>query len=168
MYKQLRDWMIYGQLNDKYDEFYICHDKNVSDATLSTTSTADNQGKTSDEDANYNEIDEIFSSMRFSSSYSQFKLNSSKLPSYINLKIANKILFTGELLQIFQVKYMSENVASKNDTTVNTTLNTTFNKVQYAPEFDKCKHLFTLLLNSSYKLTFTPKSPQFLQKCSKR
>lgn len=94
MYKQLRDWMIYGNLNDKYEEFYICHDKDFFNES-------DNQA--TKEDYDLIEIDNIFSSLRFSSSYSQFKINTSKLPSYISIKIANKILFTGELLQIFQV-----------------------------------------------------------------
>jgi gamma-tubulin complex component 4 len=96
MYKQLRDWMIYGNLNDKYEEFFICHDK---DYCLETES------QTTKEDSDLTEIDNIFSSLRFSSSYSQFKINSFKLPSYISIKIANKILFTGELLQIFQVSF---------------------------------------------------------------
>lgn len=39
---------------------------------------------------------------RFTSTYSQYTLNSAKLPSYINLKVANRILFTGELLQLFR------------------------------------------------------------------
>jgi hypothetical protein len=26
MFKQLRDWMVCGSLNDKYDEFFICMD----------------------------------------------------------------------------------------------------------------------------------------------
>ena len=95
MYKQLRDWMIYGNLNDKYEEFYICHDKELFCDTYSQTEKG--------EDTELIEIDNIFSSLRISSSYSQFKINSSKLPSYISIKIANKILFTGELLQIFQV-----------------------------------------------------------------
>ncbi len=95
MYKQLRDWMIFGNLNDKYEEFYICHDKEFFSDNYSQTEKG--------EDTELIEIDKIFSSLRISSSYSQFKINSSKLPSYISIKIANKILFTGELLQIFQV-----------------------------------------------------------------
>ena len=130
MYKQLRDWMIYGNLNDKYEEFFICHDKEL-------TSEVENQAYKDESDLT--EIDEIFSNLRFSSSYSQFKLNSSKLPSFINLKIANKILFTGELLQIFQIKCLTGNISSINGNDAQTMAP---NKLQYLPEFDRCNFIF--------------------------
>ena len=76
---------------------------------------------------------------RFSSSYSQYTLNSARLPSYLNLKVANKILFTGELLQLFQASHMSEafgqsDEASRLDCTANTTA--TF-MIRTLAEFDK-------------------------------
>ena len=140
MYKQLRDWMIYGNLNDKYEEFYICYDNNNS--SNETTMTDKQAHKTQEDDPGLiNEIEDIFLTTRFSSSFCLFSLNSSKLPSYINLKIANKILFTGELLQLFQAKYLNEIYTSGDAAAQNTTVS----KVQYISESDKCK-VFDLCL----------------------
>lgn len=107
MFKQLRDWMVRGCLNDKYEEFFICID-DKKQAEIQQTGIVAQQSMIDsimgeDATANVNEVEELFfGNNRFTSNYSQYTLNSAKLPSYINLKVANKILFTGELLQLFQ------------------------------------------------------------------
>jgi hypothetical protein len=148
MYKNLRDWMIYGTLNDKYDEFYICYDANKNENTINNNnnnntnnSTTNNTTSNDDEDAGIvaNELDEFFLGTRFSSNYSQFTLMSSRLPSFINLKIANHILFTGELLQLFQAKFLNEIYSAGGTDSINFQLaqNLSINKVQYVSEIDK-------------------------------
>ena len=122
MYKQLRDWTINGVLNDKYDEFYICVDKNFDGNLESEKELVDEETLYSLKDFNTFED-------RFSSSYSQYCLNSQRVPSYLNLKTANKILFTGELLQLFQAKYLNE-LNSKGDGS----------KSNHLSEFDKCNY----------------------------
>lgn len=154
MYKQLRDWMICGHLNDKYDEFYIYIDKNhnTNDQTTQASNAQDDEllmlgGSLAGFNLNnINEVEELFIGIRFNSSYSQYTLSSTKMPSYLNLKCANKILFTGELLQLFQAKFLNE-ISNSDDTTM-VTLNkssildstTANNKTQFISEFDKCNY----------------------------
>ena len=53
MYKQLRDWMICGSLNDKYDEFFISlDDKKLPESIQIDADTAS--------ELNLNEIEELF------------------------------------------------------------------------------------------------------------
>ena len=160
MYNQLRDWIIYGVLNDKYDEFYICVDKNNEKQAQ--------QPKQIDDDfalLGINEIEELYMGNRFSSNYSNYSFKSDLLPTYLTMKTANMILFTGELLQLFQAKFLndiftsgdneppssssSSAVANSSSSTVNNKLS---RKVQYISEFDKCENssFFGLILNLNY------------------
>ncbi len=146
LYKQLRDWMIYGNLNDKYNEFFICHEANVQTENTTIQSVEIKALKMHEDDLglsafSVNEIEELFMGTKFSSNYSQFTLNTTRLPSYINLKTANKILFTGELLQLFQAKYLNEMYTSNPNESLNWQLgqNLSINKIQYIFESDKCK-----------------------------
>lgn len=154
MYKQLRDWMIYGHLNDKYDEFFISLDKILNDTTA-TVESVDKNGtatsKTQDEEGFFmsNEMEDLFLGHRFSSRYSQYCLNCTRLPSFINLKTANKILFAGELLQLFKSKSLNEiysTSAHTNETSqiasatssFHFSLNLSVNKVQHIADSNKC------------------------------
>ena len=162
--------MIYGNLNDKYDEFFIFYDQSSGGAGTGINQTALQSTKVEydnefDETATANTIAmttigatasqmptlindfERFSiGSRFSSSYSKFNLNSRNLPLFINLKVANKILFAGELLQLFQAKYLNEihsdggiGVAgntTNNESTINMIMS--LDKVQYVSDLDKC------------------------------
>ena len=154
MYDQLRDWIIYGQLNDKYDEFYICPDKNPNvqqDAKFSSNLIDEDLGT-----LGLDQIEELYIGNRFSSNYSQFTFSSIMLPSYLNLKVANMILFTGELLQLFQGKFLNDVYSSGEDpnkTTRGQDPNRTSNglnstKAQCITEFEKCKrrHLISLAI----------------------
>ena len=151
MFKQLRDWMICGHLNDQFEEFYIYLDKNNTTGNADSTSQDDDflmlKSLTGFNLNSINEVEELFIGARFSSNYSQYTLSSTKLPSYINLKCANKILFTGELLQLFQVKFLNDinsdetlgnlSVLDATASSVNSLLAN--NKTQFNSEFEKCK-----------------------------
>ncbi|RNA08423.1 Gamma-tubulin complex component 4 [Brachionus plicatilis] len=115
LFKQLRDWLIFGNLNDKYAEFFIYLDrKNLESAE---TSSDKNSQNTFDCASTLNEAEEMILGNKFSSKFSQFSLNSAQLPSYISLKIANKILFTGELLQLFKSKSSDEIYSDEKNST---------------------------------------------------
>lgn len=135
LFKQLRDWLIFGNLNDKYGEFFIQMDQKNLDST--------ENNKTSqikiDNLSNLNEAEEIILEDKFSSKFSQFSLNSSQLPSYISLKIANKILFTGELLQLFKSKSIDE-IYSDDKNTTQFSQNLSVNKIQLIKQKNKCKN----------------------------
>lgn len=130
MFKQLRDWMVCGIMNDNYEEFFICIDERKQ-GELERAGKIEKQSMVDsimgEDPSSFNvdqEFEDLFLGMnRFTSSYSQYTLNSTKLPAYINLKVANKILFTGELLQLFQdkdIKKNCENVFGNNRDTFRT------------------------------------------------
>lgn len=129
-FKQLRDWLIFGNLNDKYGEFFIYMDQKNLD---STDNDKNNQNKID----NFNEAEEFILEDKFSSKFSQFSFNSSQLPSYISLKIANKILFTGELLQLFKSKSIDE-IYSDDKNSVQFSQNLSVNKIQLIKQKNKC------------------------------
>ncbi len=142
LYKQMREWMIYGNLDDKYDEFFICYD------ALSSQDAGEDKTVALEEAEGFltNEMEDLFIGFKFSSKQSQFTLNSARLPSYINLNIAKKIQFTGELLQLFKSKTLNEIYlpsANGNDPNVSQlSQNLSFIKLQSVVESDKC-HLTT-------------------------
>ena len=141
MYKQMRNWMIYGNLEDKYEEFFVCYDNLAN-------SDSQKEAASRDEDNDLlfsNETDELFIGSRFSSKHSQFALNSARLPSYINIKIANKILFAGELLQLFKSQSLDEIYSSTtiqgNPNISQLSQNLSFVKLQNVVHSDKCKFI---------------------------
>lgn len=105
MYKQLRDWMIYGILRDKYDEFFICPKSTMAKTNNDEIKQVRNQDNELGIDgftlAQLSEVEDMITGAQFSSFYSEYTLNSMMFPSYLTLKTANKILFTGEALQLF-------------------------------------------------------------------
>ena len=142
LYKQMREWMIYGNLDDKYEEFFICND--LAAASEAETASERQQRDEEMDGAGFmtNEVEELFIGSEFSSKQSQFTLNSTRLPSYINLNIAKKIQFTGELLQLFKSRTLNEIYAmhSSNDPNISQlSQNLSFLKVQSVVESDKCK-----------------------------
>lgn len=138
MYKQLRDWMIYGNLDDKYGEFFIALEASNDS---SKQSSQDERVKKEEEVEKFhlNEIEEaLMGASKFSSKQTQFALSTHRLPSYVSLKIANMILFTGELLQLFKLKTLEEIYASSAPTDVNLSQNLSMVKLQNATATDKC------------------------------
>jgi hypothetical protein len=119
MYKQLRDWMIYGILSDKYSEFYISLNENITDSVeleKKVRNQDDELGIGGFTVSQLNEIEDLLIGGKFNSNYSLHKLNSTMLPSYLNFKTAGKILFTGEALQLFKPKFIRQTELKINQT----------------------------------------------------
>jgi gamma-tubulin complex component 4 len=149
LYKQMREWTIYGNLDDKYDEFFICHDATANQEM----NYEDKSSEKRDEEVEgflTNEIEDLFIGSKFSSKHSQFTLNSARLPSYVNLNIAKKIQFTGELLQLFKSRTLNEIYlpsANGNDPNVSQlSQNLSFIKLQNVVESDKCKFSYDFII----------------------
>lgn len=162
MYKQLREWMLYGNLNDKHGEFFI----SIKDSSSSTSSTSSSTlslatttvatgtgcaggggGFSSGFDEESDFVDDVFSSAsdRFaSSSFTQYTINS-QLPSFISTKTASNILFNGDLLQLFKSTSLIGNSSDGiDDETVGqfsmlSIMNISMNRAQTIQSGGKCK-----------------------------
>lgn len=68
MYKQLRDWMVCGHLNDKFEEFFISIDKKQAESQLANKMAQQTMMDSIMADgANpcMNELEELFSGQNF-------------------------------------------------------------------------------------------------------
>uniref|UniRef100_A0A0C9QLV5 Gamma-tubulin complex component n=1 Tax=Fopius arisanus TaxID=64838 RepID=A0A0C9QLV5_9HYME len=83
-YKQLTSWLLYGQLEDVHQEFFVRRTKNTHDSFLlaDTKSTSAQRAKKFDDMWNYDIAVEM-------------------LPSYITASLGNKILSIGQTIIIF-------------------------------------------------------------------
>jgi hypothetical protein len=96
-YKQLRDWMIFGLLHDKYSEFIICLKESTTEPPKNDITSQDTSTQTV--------LDQLTSNHQNENSYfSQYTLNAAMYPVFLDQKVADKILFIGEALQLFQLK----------------------------------------------------------------
>lgn len=123
----------------------MCLDSSSGSSEESTQNLTDKSKKVQDDETNafmINEAEDLLLGPRFSSKYSQFSLNSAQLPTYITLKVANKILFTGELLQLFKSKSLNEIYSSGSDNNATQfSQNLSISKVQYVVDSNKCKFI---------------------------
>ncbi|XP_061164050.1 gamma-tubulin complex component 4-like isoform X1 [Saccostrea echinata] len=105
LYKQLCSWLLYGCLNDPYQEFFV------------QLNTEDSEGISSVNMQEEEENDELpimgvtgrqlqkilsLNTTEISSSLHRFALRAELLPCYIPVRVANKILFVGESVQMFE------------------------------------------------------------------
>ncbi|XP_069138118.1 gamma-tubulin complex component 4-like [Argopecten irradians] len=104
MYKQLCSWLLHGVLIDPYLEFFIQHSSD-EDANQNAASQED------DDDLGLmgvtgRQLQRALSltlpAVESSSGGSKFSLRANLLPVYIPVRVANKILFTGEAIQMFE------------------------------------------------------------------
>ncbi|KAI8501367.1 microtubule nucleation by interphase microtubule organizing center [Branchiostoma belcheri] len=103
LYKQLSAWLLHGLLLDGYNEFFIHQGKVLADAAR-----AGSQGDDDDlgigglSGKQLRELMQIAGEEEERKTYVQFALRPEMLPSYIPVRLAEKILFVGESIQMFE------------------------------------------------------------------
>ncbi|XP_063305026.1 gamma-tubulin complex component 4 isoform X1 [Pelobates fuscus] len=105
MYKQLSAWMLHGLLLDQYEEFFV----RQGSASGSSTAQADEEeedlgigGLTGKQLRELQDLRLIEEENMLAPSLKQFSLRVEMLPSYIPVRVAEKILFVGESVQMFE------------------------------------------------------------------
>ncbi|BFY98455.1 hypothetical protein BsWGS_01495 [Bradybaena similaris] len=103
LFKQLSAWMLHGILSDPYNEFFIQRAQHGSDM-------ADRQAESDDDDLGImgltgRQLQKIHLGTEVEvtpNDTGQFCIAAGLLPSYIPLRVARKILFVGESVQMFE------------------------------------------------------------------
>uniref|UniRef100_A0A8C8Z0C6 Gamma-tubulin complex component n=1 Tax=Prolemur simus TaxID=1328070 RepID=A0A8C8Z0C6_PROSS len=105
MYKQLSAWMLHGLLLDQHEEFFI--KQGPSSGNVSAQPEEDEEdlgigGLTGKQLRELQDLRLIEEENMLAPSLKQFSLRVEILPSYIPVRVAEKILFVGESVQMFE------------------------------------------------------------------
>ncbi|XP_062357284.1 gamma-tubulin complex component 4 [Cinclus cinclus] len=105
MYKQLSAWMLHGLLLDQHEEFFI--KQGPSSGNIPTQPEEDDDdlgigGLTGKQLRELQDLRLIEEENMLAPSLKQFSLRVEMLPSYIPVRVAEKILFVGESVQMFE------------------------------------------------------------------
>lgn len=102
LYKQLTSWMLHGLLLDQFSEFFIHRvDKGLKPST-SDVSVEDELGLGGVTGRQLEQILKLSETTSESKAYESFMIQAELLPSYIPVHAAEKILFVGESVQMFE------------------------------------------------------------------
>ncbi|XP_078388453.1 gamma-tubulin complex component 4 isoform X2 [Cetorhinus maximus] len=106
MYKQLSAWMLHGLLLDKYEEFFIKQGPSSGNVGTQPEEEEDEdlgiRGLTGKQLRELQDLRLIEEENMLATSLKQFSLRAEMLPSYIPVRVAEKILFVGESVQMFE------------------------------------------------------------------
>ncbi|XP_041034487.1 gamma-tubulin complex component 4 isoform X1 [Carcharodon carcharias] len=106
MYKQLSAWMLHGLLLDKYEEFFIKQGPSSGNVNTQPEEEEDEdlgiRGLTGKQLRELQDLRLIEEENMLATSLKQFSLRAEMLPSYIPVRVAEKILFVGESVQMFE------------------------------------------------------------------
>ncbi|XP_069481250.1 gamma-tubulin complex component 4 isoform X2 [Ambystoma mexicanum] len=103
MYKQMSAWMLHGLLLDQYEEFFV-----KQGPSFGNVSTQEEEydlgigGLTGKQLREMQDMRLIEEENMLAPSLKQFSLRVEMLPSYIPVRVAEKILFVGESVQMFE------------------------------------------------------------------
>ncbi|CAJ1050058.1 gamma-tubulin complex component 4 [Xyrichtys novacula] len=105
MYKQLAAWMLHGLLLDQSEEFFIKQGPSAGGAATNQEEEEEDLGLGGLSGKQLRELQDLRlmeEENMLAPSLQQFSLRSEMLPSYIPVRVAEKILFVGESVQMFE------------------------------------------------------------------
>ncbi|KAK5622990.1 Gamma-tubulin complex component 4 [Crenichthys baileyi] len=105
MYKQLAAWMLHGLLLDQSEEFFIKQGPSAGGAAANQDEEEEDLGLGGLSGKQLRELQDlrlIEEENMLAPSLQQFSLRTEMLPSYIPIRVAEKILFVGESVQMFE------------------------------------------------------------------
>ncbi|KAH9499205.1 Gamma-tubulin complex component 4 [Bulinus truncatus] len=104
-FQQLTVWMLHGMTSDPHCEFFIQKNLGTQDALIVHTEQEEDlgiMGLTGSQLQKIQMNSEVKENEQCSSETGRFCISADLLPSYIPLRVANKILFVGESVQMFE------------------------------------------------------------------
>ncbi|XP_057692949.1 gamma-tubulin complex component 4 isoform X2 [Corythoichthys intestinalis] len=105
MYKQLAAWMLHGLLLDQSEEFFVKQGPSAGGASTCQEEDEEDLGLGGLSGKQLRELQDlrlIEEENMLAPSLQQFSLRAEMLPSYIPIRVAEKILFVGESVQMFE------------------------------------------------------------------
>uniref|UniRef100_A0A8C7TT25 Gamma-tubulin complex component n=1 Tax=Oncorhynchus mykiss TaxID=8022 RepID=A0A8C7TT25_ONCMY len=105
MYKQLAAWMLHGLLLDQSEEFYVKQGPSAGGAAANQEEDEEDLGIGGLSGKQLKELQDlrlIEEENMLAPSLQQFSLRAEMLPSYVPIRVAEKILFVGESVQMFE------------------------------------------------------------------
>uniref|UniRef100_A0A8C6TNN5 Gamma-tubulin complex component n=1 Tax=Neogobius melanostomus TaxID=47308 RepID=A0A8C6TNN5_9GOBI len=105
LYKQLAAWMLHGLLLDQHEELFIRQGPSGSGSSANQDEEDDDLGLGGLSGKQLRELQDlrlIEEENMLAPSLQQFSLRTEMLPSYIPVRVAEKILFVGESVQMFE------------------------------------------------------------------
>uniref|UniRef100_V9KCH2 Gamma-tubulin complex component n=1 Tax=Callorhinchus milii TaxID=7868 RepID=V9KCH2_CALMI len=105
-YKQLSAWMLHGLLLDRYEEFFIKQGPSSGNVCVQPEDEEEEdlgiRGLTGKQLRELQDLRLIEEENMLATSLKQFSLRAEMLPSYLPVRVAEKILFVGESVQMFE------------------------------------------------------------------
>lgn len=105
MYKQLAAWMLHGLLLDQSEEFFVKQGPSAGGAAANQEEEEEDLGLGGLSGKQLRELQDlrlVEEENMLAPSLQQFSLRAEMLPSYIPVRVAEKILFVGESVQMFE------------------------------------------------------------------
>uniref|UniRef100_UPI0037E8D031 gamma-tubulin complex component 4 isoform X1 n=1 Tax=Semicossyphus pulcher TaxID=241346 RepID=UPI0037E8D031 len=105
MYKQLAAWMLHGLLLDQSEEFFVKQGPSAGGAAANLEEEEEDLGLGGLSGKQLRELQDlrlVEEENMLAPSLQQFSLRTEMLPSYIPVRVAEKILFVGESVQMFE------------------------------------------------------------------